>query len=105
AFYANDQASADQLQQAHEDTDTACITEDDSEVDHEENSAEVDGESVEVHTWQIVVSGQLTGRVVDVVGEDIYVRYAAAYPPQVMIDELDDDVADFNEEATDRAVT
>ncbi|HIW47145.1 MAG TPA: hypothetical protein H9884_09650 [Candidatus Yaniella excrementigallinarum] len=104
-FYANDQASADQLQQVHEDTDTACITEDDSEVDHEESSDEIDNQSVEIHTWQIVVSGQLTGRVVDVVGEDIYVRYASSYPPQVMIDEVDDDVADFNEEATARAVT
>src|SRR5699024_11977185 len=73
-FYANDQASADQLQQVHEDTDTACITEDDSEVDHEESSDEIDNQSVEIHTWQIVVSGQLTGRVVDVVGDDIYVR-------------------------------
>src|SRR5690625_368120 len=104
-FYANDQASADQLQQVHEDTDTACITEDDSEVDHEESSDEIDNQSVEIHTWQIVVSGQLTGRVVDVVGEDSYVRYASTYPPQVMIDEVEDDAADYNEEATARAVT
>lgn len=105
AFYANDAASPEQLQEAHESTDTACVEEADSAVDHDVTQQEVAGEQVDVHTWQVEVSGQLTGRMIDVVGEDIYVRYSAAYPPQVMVEELEDDVAEFNEQATDRAIS
>lgn len=105
AFYANDQASADQLQEAHENTDTACLEEDSSQVDHDVTQQDVNGQQVDVHTWQIAVSGQLTGRVIDVVGDDIFVRYSAAYPPQVMVEDLEGDVADFNEPATERAIT
>lgn len=104
AFYANDAASADQLLEVHQKTDTACIEEDESTVDHEITQQEVAGQQVDVHTWQIEVSGQLTGRMIDVVGEDIYVRYSAAYPPQVMVEDLEDDVTEFNEQATERAV-
>lgn len=104
AFYANDAASAEQLQEVHQNTDTACIEEDDSTVDHEVTQQEVAGEQVDVHTWQIEVSGQLTGRMIDVVGEDIYVRYSAAYPPQIMVEDLEDDATEFNEQATKRAV-
>ena len=105
AFYANDAASPDQLQEAHQNTDITCVEEDDSTVDHDVTQQEVAGEEVDVHTWQIEVSGQLTGRMVDMVGEDIYVRYSAAYPPQVMVEELEDDVTEFNEQATERAVS
>lgn len=105
AFYANDAASPEQLQEAHENTDAACVEEADSAVDHDVTQQEVAGEQVDVHTWQVEVSGQLTGRMIDVVGEDIYVRYSAAYPPQVMVEELEDDVAEFNEQATDRAIS
>lgn len=104
AFYGNDSATTDQLFEAHENTDTACVEEDDSSIDHDVTQQEVAGEQVDVHTWQIAVSGQLTGRMIDVVGDDIYVRYSAAYPPQIMINELDDDVTEFNDAATERAV-
>lgn len=103
AFYANDEASAERLQEVHQTTDSACVEDDENQIDHEVTQETVADQEVDVHTWQVAVSGQLTGRMIDVVGDDIYVRYAAAYPPQVMIEELDDDAAEFNEEATERA--
>lgn len=105
AFYGNDTAGPAQLQEAHENTDTACVAEDDATIDHETAVHDVAGEQVDVHTWQIAVSEQLTGRMIDVVGDDLYVRYAATYPPQVMLEDLDSDASEFNETATDRALS
>lgn len=104
AFYANDTASTDQLQEVNENTDTACVEEDDGQIDHEVTQQDVDGQQVDVHTWQVAVSGQLTGRMIDVVGDDIYVRYAASYPPQVMLEDVNDSATEFNDQATERAV-
>ena len=106
AFYANDEATADRLQEVHENTDTACVEEYESNVDHEVTQQEVNGEQVDVHTWQVEASEQLTGRMVDVVGDELYVRYSAAYPPQILVEELDDaSAAEFHEQATERALT
>ncbi|GAA2034127.1 hypothetical protein GCM10009720_13400 [Yaniella flava] len=106
AFFANDEAPADRIQEVHENTDTACVEEYESNVAHEVTQQEVDGEQVDVHTWQVEASEQLTGRMVDVVGDEIYVRYAAAYPPQVLVEELNDaSETEFNEQATERALT
>lgn len=104
AFYANDAASAEQLQEVHENTDTSCVEEDNGQVEHDVTQQDIEGQQVDVHTWQVAVSGQLTGRMIDVVGDDMYVRYAASYPPQVMLNEVEDSATDFNEQATERAV-
>lgn len=104
-FYANDAASTDRLHEVHQDTDAQCVEEYESTTDHETTTAEVGDRQVEVHTWQVVASDQLTGRMIDVVGDEIFVRYAAAYPPQVIAEDLTDDAAEtFNEAATERAL-
>ena len=104
-LYANDDASAQQLHEAYEKTDTACVEDDGSEIQHETTSAEAAGRPVEVHTWEVVVTDQLTGRMVDVVSDEIFLRYAAAYPPQVIVEDLEADAAEqFNDTATERAV-
>lgn len=104
-FYANDSATTAQLHEVHQNTDTACVAEYESAVQHEVSEAEVAGEPVEVHTWQVVATDQLTGRMVDVVSDDIFLRYAAAYPPQVIAEDLEDTAAeDFNTAATERAL-
>ncbi|HEY4577740.1 MAG TPA: hypothetical protein VIG67_07800, partial [Yaniella sp.] len=87
------------------DTDAQCVEENESAIDHEVSQAQAADTEVDVHTWQVVASDQLTGRMVDVVGDEIFVRYAAAYPPQVLVEELEDDVAEeFNAAATERAL-
>ena len=88
AFYANDAASADQLLEVHQNTDTACIEEDESSVDHEVTQEEVAGEQVDLHTWQIEVSGQLTGRMI------VWLAMTSMYAtprlsPQVMVEDLE----------------
>ena len=104
-FYANDDASAAELYEAHEHTDTSCVEENESTIQHDTTSAEASGRPVEVHTWQIVASGQLTGRMIDVVSNEVFLRYAAAYPPQVIAEDLEDDAAEqFNDAATERAL-
>lgn len=103
-FYANDAVTTAQLHEVHQDTDTSCVEEYESAIDHNTTTSEVAGRSVEVHTWQVVASEQLTGRMIDVINEDILVRYAAAYPPQVIVEDLEDDAAEtFNDAATERA--
>lgn len=103
-FYANDDVSTAELHEVHQDTDTSCVAEYESAIDHDTATSEVAGRSVEVHTWQVVASEQLTGRMVDVINEDMLVRYAAAYPPQVIAEDLEADAAEtFNETATERA--
>ena len=104
-FYGNDAAGAQKLHEVYEQTDTACVEEDGSEIKHDVTSAEAAGRQVEVHTWEVVVTDQLTGRMVDVVSEEIFLRYAAAYPPQVIVEDLDADAAEqFNDAATERAL-
>ncbi|OAV62116.1 hypothetical protein [Enteractinococcus helveticum] len=104
-FYANDDASSAQLHEAYEHTDTSCVEEYENAIAHDVTSAEAGGRPVEVHTWQVVASNQLTGRMIDVVSNDIFLRYAAAYPPQVIADELEDDAEQqFNDAATQRAL-
>lgn len=104
-FYADDDASTARLHEVHQNTDTACVEEYESAIDHDTSQAEVDGRQVEVHTWQVVASDQLTGRMIDIVDDEVLVRYAAAYPPQVIAEDLDDEVAEtFNEAATERAL-
>lgn len=104
-FFANDAATTAQLHEVHEKTDTACVEEYESAIEHETTQTEVEGQDVEVHTWQVVASDQLTGRMIDVVSDDIFVRYAAAYPPQVIAEDLEDDAAEtFNAAATERAL-
>lgn len=103
-YYGNDQASATDLQEATARTDAQCVEEYESAIDHVEQPAETQ-DDVTVHTWQVVASDQLTGRMVDVVGENIFVRYAAAYPPQVIAEDLDESAAaEFNAAATERAL-
>ncbi|GAA4479905.1 hypothetical protein GCM10023190_23840 [Enteractinococcus fodinae] len=103
-FYANDAVSTAELHEVHQDTDTSCVEEYESAIDHNTSTSEVAGRSVEVHTWQVVASDQLTGRMIDIINDDILVRYAAAYPPQVIAEDLEDDAAEtFNEAATERA--
>ena len=104
-FYANEDATTAQLHEVHENTDTACVEEYESAIEHDTAHTEADGQDVEVHTWQVVASEQLTGRMIDVVSDDIFVRYAAAYPPQVIAEDLEEDAAEtFNETATERAL-
>lgn len=104
-FYANESAGAQRLHEVHQATDAQCVEEYESAIDHEVTDTTAGETDVEVHTWQVVASDQLTGRMVDVVGDDILVRYAAAYPPQVLVEELDEDVAEaFNTAATERAL-
>lgn len=104
-YFANDAATTAQLHEVHENTDTACVEEYESAIAHETTQTDVEGQDVEVHTWQVVASDQLTGRMIDVVSDDIFVRYAAAYPPQVIAEDLEDDAAEtFNEAATERAL-
>lgn len=104
-FYANDQASSAQLHEAYEHTDTSCVEEYENAIEHDVTSAEAAGRSVEIHTWQVVAADQLTGRMVDVVSDDIFLRYAAAYPPQVIAEELEEDAEQqFNDAATERAL-
>lgn len=103
-YYGNDQASATDLQEATARTDAQCVEEYESAIDHVEQPAETQ-DDVTVHTWQVVATDQLTGRMIDVVGENIFVRYAAAYPPQVIAEELDESAAEeFNTAATERAL-
>lgn len=104
-FYANDDVTTDEIHDAHQNTDTSCVEEYESAIDHEESGKEVADVNVEVHTWQVVASEQLTGRMIDVINDEVLVRYAASYPPQVLFEELDDDAAEtFNEAATERAM-
>lgn len=104
-FYANDAASSAQLHEAYEHTDTSCVEEYENAIQHDVTSAEAAGRPVEVHTWQVVAADQLTGRMVDIVSDDIFLRYAAAYPPQVIAEELEDDAEQqFNDAATERAL-
>ena len=104
-FYANDDVTTERLHEVHQDTDAQCVEENESAIDHEVSQAQAADTEVDVHTWQVVASDQLTGRMIDVVGEEIFVRYAAAYPPQVLVEELEDDVAEeFNTAATERAL-
>lgn len=104
-YYANDEVTTQELHEAHEQTDTACVEEDESTIQHDVAAAEAAGRSVEKHTWEIVTTEHLTGRMIDIVSDEIFVRYAAAYPPQVAAEDLEDDAAEqFNEAATQRAV-
>lgn|SRR5690625_1731977 len=103
-FFGDDETTAPQLHEAHQNTDTACV-EDESGIQHETTQSEAEGRSIEIHTWEVVASGQLTGRMIDVVSSDLFVRYAAAYPPQVIAEDLEADAAtEFNEAATERAL-
>lgn len=104
-FYANDDVTPQELQEAHENTDTACVEEYESAIDHDTTQDTVGDHDVEVHTWQVIASEQLTGRMIDVVSDELFIRYAAAYPPQLAEDDLPDDAAtEFNDQATERAL-
>ncbi len=104
-FYANEDATTQQLHEVHQQTDAACIEEYESAVQHDVTETDVEDKTVEVHTWEVVATDQLTGRMVDVIDDDVLVRYAAAYPPQVIVEDLDDDAAKaFNDAATERAL-
>lgn len=104
-FYAADDASPEQLQAAYEHTDVSCVEEYETAITHDTEQDEVAGQQATVHTWEVVASKQLTGRMIDVVSDELFVRYAAAYPPQVIADQLEGDVAEsFNTAATQRAL-
>jgi|GEM_PF-1846112 len=104
-FYSNDATTTKEIHEAYQNTDTSCVEENESAIEHEGTEKEVADVNVEVHTWQVVASEQLTGRMVDVVNDSAFVRYAASYPPQVLIEDLEDDAAEqFNEAATERAM-
>ena len=64
-------ASSEELHEAYEHTDTSCVEEYENAIEHDVTSAEAGGRPVEVHTWQ-AASNQLTGRMIDVVSNDIF---------------------------------
>src|SRR5699024_10972374 len=51
-FYGNNEASPEALQQAHQHTDTQCVEDYESAVDHQTTETTVNGTEVTVHTWQ-----------------------------------------------------
>src|SRR5690625_967610 len=81
-FYSNEATTTKEIHEEYQNTDTSCVEENEAAIEHEGTEKEVADVNVEVHTWQVVASEQLTGRMVDVVNDSAFVRYAASYPPQ-----------------------